>query len=95
MASMDQKATGQQDPVLDDILEKFPFRRNNNQTQKLAKYLELAPGHGIREIADKTGMSPTTVRKIRKAYAELPAEEKAVFLTHMTSEIRGRKQIRR
>lgn len=84
---MSQDAQATVNPCIDDILNQFPFRRNNNQKQKLTEYLKYTAGYGVRDIANRTGMSPTTVRKIRTAYQNLNPREKAVFLQELTADL--------
>lgn len=78
-------------PVLDDILKKMPYRRQKDQSQKLAAYMQKKMEGGPTYIVENTSInSKATVNNIRKKFKELPEEEQTRLMTHLLTIIRNR-----
>lgn len=69
-----------EESLYQSIINDFPFRRQNDQAEKLAEYIIEAPGSNKIEIQEKTGISQPTIREIQKEYSELETEEKILLV---------------
>jgi len=68
--------------VIKRIIEDFPFRRQKDQKEKLARYIIAVPGASKAEIQELTGISQPTIREIQEKYSELDLNQKALFIKY-------------
>ena len=73
---------------LKNILEKFPFRRQKKQEEKLGEYTVAAPGNNKSEIQDKTEISQPTIRKIQSSYQKLSTKDTVFLMKHLLGKLK-------
>lgn len=68
---------------MDSIIEDFPFNRQSDQKDKLARYFMCSAGMNKMDIQEKTGISQPTIRKIQKQYMNLSERQRAYLVKNM------------